>query len=287
MNILLLGSTGLIGSAVHAKLSATTHTVIAPTSAELDFQRPDTWAAWLQQADVLVNCVGVMSADSGLMQSVQCTAPQALYQQAQRAGMGYVLQVSALGASVDADTVFLRSKGQLDAWLLASCLNVGIVRPSLVFAKTGRSSRLFVNLAKLPHLWLPEAGHMVIQPLTIQPVALNDVATAVVAMLQSRYSGVVNAVGGEALSLAAYLTLLRQHAWQRGPAHIHALPVTWAKRAAEVLQHVSSGLITPASIEMLLESEEVEVEDFARILGRQPQTPAQFLQAAYAQGAHK
>ena len=128
---------------------------------------------------------------------------------------------------------------------------------------------------------------MVIQPLTIQPVALNDVATAVVAMLQSRYSGVVNAVGGEALSFAAYLTLLRQHAWQRGPAHIHALPVTWAKRAAEVLQHVSSGLITPASIDMLLESEEVEVEDFARVLGRQPQTPAQFLQAAYAQGAHK
>ena len=282
MNILLLGSTGLIGSAVHAKLSATTHTVIAPTSAELDFQRPDTWAAWLQQADVLVNCVGVMSADSGLMQSVQCTAPQTLYQQAQQAGMGYVLQVSALGASVDADTVFLRSKGQLDAWLLASGLNVGIVCPSLVFAKTGRSSRLFVNLAKLPHLWLPHSGNMV-----VQPVALDDVATAIVAMLQSQYSGVVHAVGGEALSFAAYLTLLRQHAWQRGPAHIHALPVAWAKCAAGVLQHVSAGLITPASIDMLLASEVVDVDDFARVLDRQPQTPAQFLQAAYAQGAHK
>ena len=159
---------------------------------------------------------------------------------------------------------------------------MGIVRPSLVFAKTGRSSRLFVSLAKLPQLWLPHSGSM-----AVQPVAVDDVATAVVAMLQSQYSGVVNAVGGEALSFAAYLTLLRQHAWQRGPAHIHALPVTWAKRVAEVLQHVSSGLITPASIDMLLESEEVEVEDFARVLGRQPQTPAQFLQAAYAQGARK
>ena len=196
MNILLLGSSGLIGAAVHTKLRATAHTVIAPTSTELDFQRPDTWDAWLQQADALVNCVGVMSADNDLMQAVQCSAPQTLYQQAKRAGMGYVLQVSALGASVDADTVFLRSKGQLDAWLLASGLIVGILRPSLVFAKTGRSSRLFVSLAKLPHLWLPEAGHMAIQPLTIQPVALNDVATAVVAMLQSHYSGVVNAVGG-------------------------------------------------------------------------------------------
>ena len=287
MNILLLGSSGLIGAAVHAKLNATAHTVIAPTSAELDFQRPDTWAACLQQADALVNCVGVMSADNDLMHAVQCAAPQALYQQAQRVGIDYVLQVSALGADAHAKTVFLRSKGVLDAWLLASGLNVGIIRPSLVFAKTGRSSRLFVSLAKLPHLWLPEAGHIAIQPLTIQPMALDDVATAVVAMLQSQYAGVVNAVGGEALSLAAYLTLLRKHAWQRGPAHIHALPVSWAKRAAGVLQYVSSGLITPASIDMLLESEEVEVEDFARVLGRQPQTPAQFLQAAYAQGAHK
>ena len=285
MNILLLGSSGLIGAAVHAKLSATAHTVIAPTSTELDFQRPDTWAAWLQQADALVNCVGVMSANNALMHAVQCTAPQALYQQAQRAGLGYVLQVSALGADAHAKTVFLRSKGVLDAWLLASGLNVGIIRPSLVFAKTGRSSRLFVSLAKLPHLWLPEAGHIAIQPLTIQPVALDDVATAVVAMLQSQYSGVVNAVGGEALSFAAYLTLLRQHAWQRGPAHIHALPLAWAKAAASVLQHVSSGLITPASIDMLLASEVVDMGDFARVLGRQPQTPAQFLQAAYAQGA--
>ena len=104
-------------------------------------------------------------------------------------------------------------------------------------------------------------------------------------MLQNRHLGVVNAVGGEVLSLAAYLTLLRQHAWQRGPAHIHALPLAWAKAAASVLQHVSSGLITPASIDMLLASKVVDMGDFARVLGRQPQTPAQFLQAAYAQGA--
>ncbi len=282
MNILLLGSSGLIGAAVHAKLSAAAHTVIAPTPAELDFQRPDTWAAWLPQADALVNCVGVMSKDNDLMQAVQCAAPQALYQQAQRAGLGYVLQVSALGADAHAKTVFLRSKGVLDAWLLTSGLNVGIVRPSLVFAKQGRSSRLFVRMAKLPQLWLPHSGNMV-----VQPVAVDDVATAVVAMLQNQYSGVVNAVGGEVLSFAAYLTLLRQHAWQRGPAHIHALPVTWAKCAAGVLQHVSAGLITPASIDMLLTSEVVEVDGFASVLGRQPQTPAQFLQAAYAQGAHK
>ena len=280
MNILLLGSSGLIGAAVQAKLRASAHTVIAPTSAELDFQRPDTWAAWLQQADALVNCVGVMSANSDLMHAVQCAAPQALYQQAQSAGMGYVLQVSALGADAHAKAVFLRSKGLLDAWLLASGLNVGIVRPSLVFAKTGRSSRLFVHMAKLPRLWLPDAGRM-----AVQPVALDDVATAVVTMLQNRHLGVVNAVGGEVLSLAAYLTLLRQHAWQRGPAHIHALPVAWAKVATSVLQHVSSDLITPASIDMLLASEVVDVESFAHVLGRQPQTPAQFLQAAYAQGA--
>ena len=282
MKILLLGSSGLIGGAVHAKLSAAAHTVIAPTSAELDFQRPDTWAAWLQQADALVNCVGVMSADNALMHAVQCAAPQALYQQAQRAGLGYVLQVSALGADAHAKTVFLRSKGLLDTWLLASGLNVGIVRPSLVFAKTGRSSRLFVSLAKLPHLWLPHSGSM-----AVQPVAVDDVATAVVAMLQSQYAGVVNAVGGEALSFAAYLTLLRQHAWQRAPAHIHALPVSWVKCATGVLQHVSSGLMTPASIDMLLAREVVDVDGFARVLGRPPQIPAQFLQAAYAQGAHQ
>ncbi|UOO90561.1 sugar nucleotide-binding protein [Vitreoscilla massiliensis] len=279
MNILLLGSSGLIGAAVLAQLQQQGHRVCAPTSAECDLLRPTTWSPYLQQVDAIVNCVGLMSDDAVRMHTLQCEAPQALYQQAAAQGLRYVLQVSAAGADVDAKQVFLRSKGQLDAWLLSSGLKVGIVRPSLVFSPQGRSSKLFVRMAKLPHLCLPQAGQT-----PIQPVALNDVVAGCVQMLDTIQHGVVHAVGGEVVSLAEYVQLLRHYAWQQAPAHIHALPIGMTKAAAVLLQTVSGGLVSVDSVDMLLESRLVSVAEFAQLLGKRPQTPAQFLQAAYAQG---
>lgn len=282
MKTLLLGGSGLIGAALWARLQNNGASVLAPTSAEFDFKQAATWRPWLQQADVIVNCVGVMSGDAAQMQDLQCAAPQAIYQQAAKLGLRYVLQVSAAGADRDANQVFLRSKGQLDAWLLNSGLKVGIVRPSLVFSPQGRSSKLFVRLAKLPHLCLPQAGQT-----PLQPVALDDVVTGCVHMLHTAQHGVVDAVGGEVVSLAEYVQLLRHYAWQQAPAQIHALPMGMAKAAATVLQGLSGGLVSIDSVDMLLENRLVSVAEFARLLGQRPQTPAQFLQAAYAQGGQR
>lgn len=276
MKILVLGSSGLIGSALLAQLYKTNATVLAPTSAEFDFKRPASWQPWLEQADAIVNCVGVMSTQKEQMQLLQCDAPKQIYQQAQQLGVAYVLQLSALGADEAASAVFLSSKGQLDAWLLRSGLRAGVLRPSLVFAVQGRSSQLFVQLAKQGHVLLPRAGQT-----SIQPVCLNDVVGGLLQMLQQQHTGVVNAVGGEVVSLAAYLGLLRQGAWHQTPAKIHALPVALAKSVAALWQYANGGLVTPDSVDMLLQTRLVPVADFVQVLGRRPLTPAQFVQAAF------
>lgn len=277
MNILLLGGSGLIGSSLQVAFKQQDWQVVAPSSKQLDFKRPETWRSYLHDADVVVNAVGLMSRQQTLMRELQWQAPQALYQQALECGVAYVLQVSALGAEVNAHSEFLRSKGLLDEWLLQSPLPAGIIRPSLVFAPQGRSSQLFIHLAKQKLLLLPDAGKTV-----IQPVALADVVAACVAMIRQQHLGVVDAIGGEAVSMADYLQLMRCYCWQQAPARVVSVPKAAAKCAAALLQYPSEGMVTPESIEMLLESKLVQIAEFVHVLGHRPQTPEQFLQDAWS-----
>ncbi|UGA40477.1 hypothetical protein JOS77_14895 [Chromobacterium haemolyticum] len=55
------------------------------------------------------------------------------------------VQLSALGADPQADTLFLAGKGRGDAALLASGLEARIARPSLIYGPQGASSRLLLQ----------------------------------------------------------------------------------------------------------------------------------------------
>jgi uncharacterized protein YbjT (DUF2867 family) len=195
LRVLIIGATGLIGSAVAARLKRDRHVLVgvaresssaarrAPVDRweNLDLRRAGEadWRPLLAGIDAVVNCAGVLQ-DSGRdsTAAVHRDAPAALWRACEVAGVRRVIHFSAMGVDRGALTDFSRTKAEGDAALEASSLDWVILRPSVVVgAPAYGGSALFRGLAALPILPLtPEAG-----PIAV--VQLDDVAETVARLL--------------------------------------------------------------------------------------------------------
>lgn len=256
MRILILGAYGLIGSHVTRTLCKAGHDIIGlgrNTAAAArrfpevqwvmaDLTRLNSAEAWTPildnaKPDVVVNCAGVLQ--DGLADDVarvQSGAMRALFAAAEQHGIRTFVQVSAPRASADADTVFMRTKGEADAALQSSSLDWIILRPGLVLAPEAYGgSALLRALAAFP----------TIQPLThadalIQTVAVSDVAGAIGKAVSGGIPSrqVYDLVEPEPHKLADIVAKMR--AWLGFPAaRLLAVPPAIAKAAAAVADGLS------------------------------------------------
>ena len=195
--MLLLGASGLIGSAVAARLRGESHEVVGVARAvdiaarrvpvarwlELDLRdmlRPQDWLPHLTGVEAVVNCAGALQ--DSLRDSVgrvHRDAPSALWRACEQAGVARVVQISAIGVDRGGPTAFSRTKQQGDAALAASGLDWVILRPSVVVgAAAYGGTALFRGLAALPFLpRIADAG-------PIDVVQLDDVAETVARLLR-------------------------------------------------------------------------------------------------------
>jgi uncharacterized protein YbjT (DUF2867 family) len=193
VRVFLTGSTGLIGSAIAARLLAEGHEVTGvgrrggPQPGmrwiTLDIRsalRPDDWLPLLKGIDAVVNCVGVLQ-DSTLdsTQAAHADGPAALFAACEQAGVRRVIHLSAIGADRETPSAFSRSKAIGDKALMASSLDWVILRPSVVVGRGAYGgSALFRGIAALavqPHA--QGAG-------PLQLVQLDDVVATVVWFLR-------------------------------------------------------------------------------------------------------
>ena len=245
LTILLTGATGLIGSAVAARLAQNGHEVVgvarslgtdtrrvaAARWVALDLRAiggPEDWLPHLAGIDAVVNCAGALQ-DGGRdsVAAVHRDAPAALWSACEQAGVRRVIQLSAIGVDRGGVTGFSRTKSEGDAALEASGLDWAILRPSVVVGRQAYGgSALFRGLAALPVLpRTPEAG-----PLDI--VQLDDVAETVARMLRpgAPSRAVLELAGPDRLSFEEVVAAYRQWlGWK--PARPVSIP-GWAMDAA-------------------------------------------------------
>jgi uncharacterized protein YbjT (DUF2867 family) len=243
--ILLLGATGLIGSAVAARLAREGYEVVGvarklgmetrrvPAARWIrldlrDVSGPDDWRHHLAGIEAVVNCAGALQ-DGGRdsTAAVHVSGPIALWRACEEAGVGRVIHISAMNVDRGAVSAFSRSKSEGDAALEASGLDWVILRPSVVVGRQAYGgSALFRGLAALPVLpRTPDAGALDI-------VQLDDVAETVARLLRpgavSRVS--LELAGPDRLgfeeAVAAYRAWL---GWE--PARVVAVP-KWLMGAA-------------------------------------------------------
>ncbi|WP_328589930.1 NAD-dependent epimerase/dehydratase family protein [Chromobacterium phragmitis] len=273
MRVLLLGARGFIGQRVASRLRCRGYQLLTPARAELDLARPERgWADWVDGVTAIVNMAGALrEGREGELEAVHHFGPASLAGLAKSRRARRWVQLSALGASEEADTLFLASKGRGDAALLASGLDVAVARPSLVYGADGASSRLLRALSRLP-LWpLPDGGAQ-----RVRPVAADDAVEGLCKLVESDVCGTVDFVGQEEASLADYLRQLRRMQGIRTAAKVWAMPGYLADGLAACGACVPGSLFDRDSLRMLRQGSTADATDFAALLERNPLSFRQF-----------
>ena len=194
MRVLLLGAYGLIGAELARRLAQDGHEVIGLGRSRRAARRVPSVSRWiyadlrslteknawrfhLSRVEVVINAAGALQDGAkDDLSAVQDRSIRALIDACeQQESVRRFVQISAPGATADAETPFMRTKFVADEALKASNLDWVVFRPGLVIsANAYGGTQLLRMLAAFP----------VVQPLTyggrdLQTVAVSDVCDAV------------------------------------------------------------------------------------------------------------
>jgi uncharacterized protein YbjT (DUF2867 family) len=186
--VLVAGGTGFVGSHVLAKLSAAGHDVIVLTRhrerardllllptvrvIEADPYAPATLGRYMHHVTAVINLVGMLHEHGrDTFERAHVEYARLLVTACRNAGVARILHVSALAASPDAASAYLRSKAAGEAVIAESGIAWTIFRPSVIFGRGDTFLNLFARLAAVfPVIPLAAAGAR------FQPVFVGDVA---------------------------------------------------------------------------------------------------------------
>ncbi|MCB2426574.1 SDR family oxidoreductase [Methylophaga pinxianii] len=263
MNILITGANGFIGrhiveQALEAGYQVYCGVRVIPQKPDarvqyilMDFTEdvaPENWIARLDNIDVVINAVGIFQQrGSQSYQTIHTLSPQALFEASRQTNVQRVIQISALGADDHAQSHFHRSKKAADDYLRAIDIEAFIIQPSLVFGLEGASTRLFLTLASMPVLCLPNGGRY-----PIQPVHISDLARLTIDLITapSQPLTTIPVVGPTPLLLAEYLGLLRKQLGL-GKISIFTFPASLLKPIVRLMERLPNNQLSQESIQML------------------------------------
>ncbi|MCX7256139.1 MAG: complex I NDUFA9 subunit family protein [Polaromonas sp.] len=197
--ILILGGTGFVGTHVCEKLikqqcsvtvatrrrDSARHLQLLPLLevAEVNVHDPAALAALVAGHDAVVNLIAILHGTEAAFDRAHVQLPQKLVQACQSSGVRRIVHVSALGASPSSASMYQRSKARGEAVLLASKLDVTLLRPSVIFGAEDKFLNTFAALqAVFPVIPLAASGAR------FQPVWVEDVASAVLRCLQDSHT---------------------------------------------------------------------------------------------------
>jgi uncharacterized protein YbjT (DUF2867 family) len=309
MRVLLTGQGGFIGSRLRTALLGRGHLVPA---LRVDFRQAvdaAAWAAHLDGIDVVINTAGIFKERRrGDLDLVNRVAPCALFRAAAIARVRLVIQFSALGADARAASRFHLGKRAADQCLREQAVAGVSLQPSLVFGAGGASATLMTMLATLPLVPLPGDGNQ-----RIQPIHVDDVVAAVVALVEGqrsvaglpaagqrvaaqsvagqsaarltrdeapdgRRSDIIALVGPRPLALRDYLADLRS-SLQLAPARFVAVPKPLMRLVARLAALLPAAPVDADALAMLDRGNVADAVATTGLLGRPPRDPTQFIAA--------
>jgi len=148
---------------------------------EADVHDPRELRGFVRGAEAVINLVGVLHDGRGnsSFQAAHVELARKVAAACRECGIRRLIHMSALNAAPDGPSAYLRTKGDAEAAVRGSGLEVTIFRPSVIFGRDDTFLNLFALLVKLaPVLFLACPGAR------FQPVFVEDVAAAFVKSLE-------------------------------------------------------------------------------------------------------
>lgn len=196
MKIVLLGGTGFVGRLLLQHLAAAGHEVrvltrrrerhrdllVLPRAllVEGDVHNPAFLAREFKGMDAAINLIGILHARRpGEFQRVHTELPEKIASACVQVGIPRLLHMSALGASADAPSEYLRSKAAGEAAVMRAPLAITCFRPSVIFGAGDGFTRRFAKLLRS----IPGIFPLACPQARLQPVYVLDVVRAFAAAL--------------------------------------------------------------------------------------------------------
>ena len=207
--VAVLGGSGFVGRNICEALAAQGYRVrVATRDRELakrqlillptvevervDVHDPAALARFVRGAEAVINLVGVLhdGRGAGSFREAHVELARKVVAACREAGARRLVHMSALGASRDGPSAYLRSKGEAEAIVRDSGLAWTVFRPSVIFGRGDGFLNLFARALRMfPVMPLP------CPDARFQPVYVEDVAAAFARSLSRIDSG------GQALEL--------------------------------------------------------------------------------------
>ena len=165
---------------------------------------PQSLDAACRDSDAVINLVGLL-ANSGqqTFQACHVEGAEACAKAAKAAGADTFIQISAIGADLEAEANYARTKAEGEQAVQSAFPGAVILRPSIIFGPEDGFFNRFAGMARFsPALPLIGGGHT-----KFQPVFAGDVASAVAAIVGGKGEpGQIYELGGpEVLSFRQLL----------------------------------------------------------------------------------
>lgn len=244
--VLVLGGTGFVGRHVCEQLHRRGWHITVPTRqlakgapvqhlprvsvVQADVHEPRQLLRLMEGQHAVVNLVAILHGNEDAFDRVHVELPLSIAEACLADAACRLVHISALGAALDAPSMYQRSKARGEEVLRATGLALTVLRPSVVFGTGDRFLNLFARLqAVLPVLALPGADSR------LQPVWVQDLAHAVAVCLDDTATGrasvgqTIECAGPEVLSLRELVRLAGRHGSTERP--VIALP--WALGRAQ------------------------------------------------------
>jgi NADH dehydrogenase len=159
-------------------------------------------AAVMQGADAVVNCVGVLNElGKNSFDALHTEGPGRIARIAADQGVGQMVHISSIGASVDSHSAYGRSKAAGEANVLKHMPDAVILRPSVVFGPEDEFFNRFATMTRFGPILAIAGGST-----RLQPVYVDDVAQAAVkGVLGEAPAGVYELGGPEAKTFDALM----------------------------------------------------------------------------------
>jgi uncharacterized protein YbjT (DUF2867 family) len=182
---------------------------------------PSSVARALDGAEACVNLVGVLwESGRQKFQSIHAMGARNVAEAAAKIGVKRLVHVSAIGADVNSEAKYARSKGEGEAVVRAAFPGATIVRPSIVFGPEDDFFNRFAQMAALAPV-MPLVGG----DTKFQPVFVGDVAAVIAnAVANPAAVGVTYELGGPTVyTMREILELILTETGRNRPL----LPVPW------------------------------------------------------------
>ena len=138
----------------------------------------------LKGADAVVNAVGILFQEgANRFDAVQAAGAATIAQLAAKEGVERFVHLSAIGADINSDSLYARTKGEGEKAVRDAIPTATILRPSIVFGQEDQFFNRFAAMAtSTPFTPLPLIGG---GKTRFQPIYVDDVADAVCAALDA------------------------------------------------------------------------------------------------------